>query len=314
MLKNRAVRIALLTVAPLAFLSCMLLGDTDPLTGIGKRETVSVPGGTYAQSDGAESFSHTISSFSIAKYEVTYELWYAVHEWATANGYAFESPGRGSGSLGAPPTPGSFEPVTDVSWRDVIVWCNAYSQLAGVTPVYYTDSMHTTLIASSEDANGVECDAAVPDWSANGYRLPTEGEWQYTASYIDGVSWLPNNHASGDTSSYCYPSDGGTSTVLGDYAWYNENSGMKVKDVGTRTANQLSAFDMSGNAYEWCHDWYAPYAGATTDHRGPASGSSRVVRGGSYLSSAQTLQVGRRGDSYPEAGGIILGFRVVRSD
>ena len=314
MLKKKPQLFVFMTVMPLAFLSCMFLGGRDPLARIAKREMVAVPGGTYTQEDGAESFDHTVSSFSMAKYEVTYELWYEVYQWATANGYAFQNPGRGGGSIGAVPAPGNYEPVTTISWRDVIVWCNAYSQMAELTPVYYTDAAHTTLIMSSEDANAAECDAAVPDWSADGYRLPTEGEWQCAASYKDGASWLPYDHASGDTSSYCHPSDAGTSTVFGDYAWYNGNAGMTAKDVGTKTENHLGIFDMSGNAFEWCYDWYAAYPGASTDYRGPASDSNHVIRGGSFLGTTGPLQVGYRGEQPPDSANGVLGFRLAKSD
>ncbi|MBN2544996.1 MAG: chitobiase/beta-hexosaminidase C-terminal domain-containing protein [Spirochaetes bacterium] len=88
-----------------------------------KRDMVSVTGGTYTQTNGTESFSHTISSFSIGKYEVTYELWYTIYNWAISNGYNFENQGMEghNGTIGAEPTSAKFEPVTTISWRDAIV-------------------------------------------------------------------------------------------------------------------------------------------------------------------------------------------------
>ncbi len=140
---------------------------------------VRVNGGTFTQkSDEGESFRHTISSFDIGKYEVTYELWYAVYKWATKNGYHFANKGRegNDGSDGEKPTSSKYEPVTVVNWRDCIVWCNAYSEMLGYTPVYYWNDY---VLKDSSDSRDVHCDNVDVYWSTNGYRLPTEGEWQY---------------------------------------------------------------------------------------------------------------------------------------
>jgi len=90
-------------------------------------DMVSVPGGTYTQTDGTYSFDHTISDFKLGQYEVTYELWYAVYHWAMRNGYDFANSGTegNNGTAGAVPTIAKYEPVTTVNWRDTIVWCNA---------------------------------------------------------------------------------------------------------------------------------------------------------------------------------------------
>ena len=100
---------------------------------IDKTEMVSVTGGTFTQS---ESFNHTISDFSIGKYEVTYELWNTVYTWANNNGYSFANAGKEGhdGTIGADPTAAKYEPVTAINWRDTIVWCNAYSEKSGRTP------------------------------------------------------------------------------------------------------------------------------------------------------------------------------------
>jgi formylglycine-generating enzyme required for sulfatase activity len=290
-------------------------GD-DPFSGVTKREMVSVPGGSYDQTYEANSFNHTISSFQMAKYEVTYELWYTVYQWAITNGYTFANAGRegNDGTDGAAPTESDkYEPVTYINWRDAMVWCNAYSEMAGLTPCYIYGG---AIIKDSQDTNATACDNVVCDWTANGYRLPTEGEWQYAASYIDGSSWLPWDHASGDTSSYCFPSNAGTSTVFGNYAWYDENSDSTTNDVGTKTENQLLIFDMSGNVFEWCWDWYDDYPGSDqTDYRGPSSGSFRLIRGGSWDNSTYHLRVGRRGsDLSLDSEHEDVGFRVVRID
>ena len=106
----------------------------------------SVSGGTFTQTNGSESFEHSIASFYMGKYEVTYELWYTVRQWALSNGYAFANAGRegNDGTTGAAPTGAKYEPVTTINWRDMIVWCNAYSEMTGRTPTYYTDAVSYT--------------------------------------------------------------------------------------------------------------------------------------------------------------------------
>lgn len=282
----------------------------DTLTALDYVDLVSVPGGTYIQSDGSASFTHTVSSFDIGKYEVRYELWYEVYQWGTSNGYSFENAGREGydGIDGANYTSDRYEPVTNVAWRDSIVWCNAYSEMTGYSPVYKNGS--DTVIRDSTLANATEVDGAVADWTANGYRLPTEGEWQHAASYIDGSSWLAYNHASGDESSHCYPTDGGVSTVVDDYAVYSVTA---TAQVGSKTENHLAIFDMSGNVYEWCWDWYDTYpAGPEADYRGPAATTDRVRRGGGYIDDTYNLRVGSRPDLGPGHPIITGGLRVSR--
>ncbi len=251
-----------------------------------------VPGGTYTQTDGTSSFIHTISAFKMGKYQVTYNLWNAVYQWAVANGYSFADAGAGSG----------YAPVTTVSLRDVIVWCNAYSQEAGLTPCYTYASA-----VIKDSTNVIACDNAVCAWTNNGYRLPSEGEYQYAASYIDGLSWTPYNYASGATADYT------NAAATGLVAWYSANCS-STQAVGGKTANALGIYDMSGNVWEWCWDWYGTYPGTSTDYRGSASGSYRMMRGGSFGSSAGALQVGYRNYSYPEYAYDDLGFRFARTN
>ncbi|MFP4465416.1 MAG: formylglycine-generating enzyme family protein [Candidatus Goldiibacteriota bacterium] len=275
---------------------------------------VSVPGGTFTQTDGNESFSHTISSFKMGQYEVTYELWYAVYQWAISNGYTFANAGQegNDGTIGAEPTGAKYEPVTYINWRDAIVWCNAYSEMTGLSPVYCSDSGFTTPIKDSTDGsygssiNTTEgsFDNPYVNWGANGYRLPTEGEWQYAASYIG----TPYNYASGDTAPY------DTSVTIGNYCWYSTNSGNVTHNVGGKTANALGIYDMSGNVWEWCWDWSAVYPVTATDYRGPDSGSNRMIRGGSYIDSALGLQVGGRYSSLPYYEDLNIGFRFARTN
>jgi len=282
-------------------------------------DLVSVPGGTYTQTDTfSHSFSHTISAFKMGKYLVTYDLWYAVYQWAIANGYTFTNAGKegAAGTSGAAPTIEKYQPVTTINWRDAIVWCNAYSQEMGLIPVYCSDSGFTTAIKRSEtgsyattiNTTAGSFDNPYVNWSANGYRLPTEGEYQYAASYKDGTSWTPYNYASGATA------DTTDATATGLVAWYNVNSGAATHNVGVKTANALGIYDMSGNVYEWFWDWYGIYpTTASTNYKGIASGSDRVVRGGHCDDGADSLQVGYRVNSFPYGAGGGVGFRFART-
>jgi formylglycine-generating enzyme required for sulfatase activity len=289
-------------------------------TTIDSSALVTVPGGTYTQSDtDSNSFSHTISAFKIGKYQVTYDLWYTVYQWAIANGYTFAHAGTEgyAGTAGAAPTTAKYQPVTTISWRDAIVWCNAYSQKANLAPVYCSDSGFTTAIKISTSSSTIDTTVGSVDnpyvnWSASGYRLPTEGEYQYAASYKDGTTWTPYNYASGATADYS------NETATGLVAWYYENSGGVTHDVGCKTANALGIYDMSGNVFEWCWDWYGSYpTAASTNYTGPMSGYSRVVRGGYfggyYGAGAEYLQVGNRYDLLPYSAYFHRGFRFART-
>jgi formylglycine-generating enzyme required for sulfatase activity len=280
-------------------------------------ELVPVSGGTFTQTDGTNSFSHTVSSFEMGKYQVTYDLWYTVYQWAAANGYTFQNAGKegSNGTAGAAPTAARYQPVTMVNWRDCIVWCNAYSRMYGLTPLYCSDPGFTTPIkdstngayGSSVNLTAGSFDNPYVNWSADGYRLPTEGEFQYAASYIDGSSWTPYNYASGANDVY-------TDTAASEaVAWYSANSGGITHAVGGKTANALGIYDMSGNVYEWCWDWYGAYPDAIVDYKGPASGSFRVIRGGSYSVGANTLLVGGRQDYTPCITYAEYGFRIART-
>jgi len=131
------------------------------------------------------------------------------------------------------------------------------------------------------------------------YRLPTEAEWEYAARggyyHTEGYKYAGSDH-------------------LKDVGWFSENSGRETKPVGLKHPNRLGIFDMSGNVWEWCADWYGDYpSGAQTNPTGPDKGLDRVVRGGCWYNVAQDCRAANRYGNTPDARVINLGFRLALS-
>ena len=170
-----------------------------------------------------------------------------------------------------------------MTWYDAVEYCNALSEQEGLTPCY--------------NLSDWSC-----DFSADGYRLPTEAEWEYAAR--GGMNWEDNYRYSGTTDN------------LGDYAWYYSNSGGQTHEVGTKGPNQLGINDMTGNVWEWCNDWYSSsYYGSSPSNNptGPDSGSPRVERGGSWNGNASYCRVANRFYLNPGFSYYYIGFRVLRA-
>lgn len=204
-----------------------------------------------------------LRSFMISVSEVTQEQWMMVY---VQNPSQFK---------------GDNLPVENVSFYEVIDFCNAKSLKDGLTPAY--------------DIYGSEI---VCDFEADGYRLPTEAEWEMAAK-------------AGKGSTYTLFSG---SAVAEDVAWFNVNSGARTRNVKSRQSNALGLCDLSGNVYEWVWNWYAPYTYRVSNlNTGPSSGTDKVIRGGSWYHDKDKLRVSNREYQKPFAKNAYTGFRMVRS-
>jgi formylglycine-generating enzyme len=269
-LSRRWLAVTFALLAPLC-----VAGETGA-EGTSAGSLVLVAGGTYRQGDErGDGYPDerparlvTLASFLLSPTEVTfaeYDLFCVEtrRDKPDDNGW-----GRGQ------------RPVIYVSWVDAAEYCNWLSGKEGLKPFY-----------------GIRASTVTADWTAHGYRLPTEAEWEYAAR------GGPASTAPGS----------GPAPALGSIAWYSANSGGTTHPVREKLSNALGLFDMAGNVWEWCNDWYAPYAAAdASDPRGPESGQYRALRGGSwYDTHAQRWSARTR---HPPAMRLpMLGFRVART-
>ncbi len=217
-------------------------------------EMVRAPAGTFTMGDGAGRPDETphsvaIDSFYIDKYPVTQEYYERV--------------------MGVNPSKqkGKNNPVEKTQWTDAVRFCNKCSELEGLTPCYDLDTW--------------EC-----NFDADGYRLPTEAEWEYACR-------------AGSTGKYYF---GDAETELSRYAWFKPHSQGKPRQVGQKQPNRWGLYDMHGNVWQWCHDWYGEtyYAESTAGNpRGPAAGKMRVLRGGAWDCTAEKLRSAYRHKEFP---------------
>ncbi|MBU1537430.1 SUMF1/EgtB/PvdO family nonheme iron enzyme [Myxococcota bacterium] len=255
-----------------------------------------VPAGTF-QRDSTPTNLSMVTEFRMSQHEITRAQWTAVTGWADPSDVTVSS--------------GTGDPVQQVNWYDAIAFCNKLSLLEGLTPVYTVSGVDFTTLTYAQipAASNATWNEATANWSANGYRLPTEAEWMWAAMGAD-----TENPGVTNTTGYLKAFAGSTgSNAIGDYAWYSVNSTSKTHPAGTKLPNELGLYDLSGNVFELAWDWYGTYpTGTQTDYRGAASGVSRVIRGGYWGGPASYCTVAVRYGYGPFGRDDGIGFRVVR--
>jgi formylglycine-generating enzyme len=260
-----------------------------------------IPGGWFTMGDtldgeiDATPTNVYVSAFVMDVNLVNYGLWTNVSAYATSQGYYLLNTGADYGTN---------YPATFMDWFDCVKWCNARSQQAGLTPCYYTDAGFTQVYTNGDDGTTVYQDLTV-----NGYRLPTEAEWE-KAARGGGIGrrfpWgnlIHTNQAQYMACTNCFSYDLGPN-----------NSPLGPSLVGSFDVNGYGLYDMAGNVSEWCWDWYGtPYGQPTTiNPTGPASGSGRVLRGGNWDGSASYARCADRDSLNPDDAYYFYGFRCVR--
>jgi formylglycine-generating enzyme required for sulfatase activity len=259
-----------------------------------------VPAGTF-QRDATATNTSTVSAFRMSQCEITRAQFLAI---------------MGIDPSDTTVSSGTSDPVQNINSYQAIAFCNKLSLAEGLTPVYAVSGVDFTTLAygSIPTDHNSDWDAATATWTATGYRLPTEMEWEWAA--MGATSDRTNGYAGSgtNTTGYLKAFAGSTGTnSIGDNAWYTVNSSSKTHPVGTKAANELGLFDMSGNVSEWSWDWADAYpVGSLTNYSEDEADDFRRWRGGSWTTSASICAVAYRSFDLPGTQSSSIGFRVVR--
>ncbi len=255
-------------------------------------EVVTFYDATYHRDDVSTNRSE-VSKFHLAVHEVTRELWIEIMGTDPSDSHST----------------GPSDPVQNVNWYQAIAFCNKLSLRSGLLPVYYLNGVDFATLTWDQipTTDDPQWNTIMVNWGNGGYRLPTVSEWTWAAM------------APVDDWALAFSGSDGMNAI-GDFAVFGWDRGqpgatttMSTSPVGSKLPNAKGLYDMSGNVAEWCHDWASetPPTGYLYDYRGPASGTERTVRGGSWFQDAASCAISAPASLPPASSSFTTGLRVV---